>query len=144
VSQIPQFKAVLAHVETRESEVAEQAGRLPDQIAELAARLREFDTGSENLQITRKTILGLPAPAPAPAPVSDPPRTEAPEHPAYQQILAALADTGGPMRARDICVALDLPILPKNTEGIQSKLKRLATRGILTEPEPGLFTQPRP
>jgi hypothetical protein len=32
----------------------------------------------------------------------------------------------------------------KNTEGIRSKLKPLASRGILTEPEPGLFTQRRP
>ncbi|MEU9748727.1 hypothetical protein [Streptomyces niveus] len=79
-----------------------------------------------------------------PAPVDEPPRTEVPEHPAYQQILAALADAGAPLRARDICEALDLPILPKNTEGIRSKLKRLVTRGILTEPEPGLFTQPSP
>ncbi|MDJ0343653.1 hypothetical protein QMK19_26425, partial [Streptomyces sp. H10-C2] len=124
--------------------VCEQTGRLRDQIAELTARLCEFDTESENLQITRKTLLNLPAPAPAPAPADDPPRAEVPKHPAYQQILTVLADTGGPMRARDICEALDLPILPKNTEGIRSKLKRLVTRGILTEPEPGLFTQPRP
>lgn len=144
MSEIPQVEAVLAYVEVREGEVAEQAGRLRDQIAELTARLREFDTESENLQITRKTLLGLPAPAPAPAPVDDPPRAEVPEHPAYQQILTVLTDTGGPMRARDICEALDLPILPKNTEGIRSKLKRLVTRGILTEPEPGLFTQPHP
>lgn len=66
-----------------------------------------------------------------------------PDHPAYQQILSALADAGRPMRARDLCEALDLPILPKNTEGIRSKLKRLVTRGILAEPEPGLFAQPR-
>ncbi|MEV7394045.1 hypothetical protein, partial [Streptomyces sp. NPDC091215] len=109
---------------------------------ELATHLGEFDTESANLQITRKTLHGLPAPAPAP--VDDPPRAEAPEHPAYQQILTVLADTGGPMRARDIREALDLPILPKNTQGIRSKLKRLLPRGILTEPEPGLFTQPRP
>ena len=48
------------------------------------------------------------------------------------------------MRARDLCQALDLPIVPKNTENIRSKLKRLAGRGILVETEPGLFTQPRP
>ena len=107
---------------------------------ELTALLSGFDTESENLLITRKTLLGLPAPVP----VDDPPLAEGPEHPAYQQILTVLADTGGPMRARDICEALDLPILPKNTEGIRSKLKRLVTRGILTEPEPGLFTQPYP
>jgi hypothetical protein len=47
------------------------------------------------------------------------------------------------MRARDLCQALDLPIAPKNTENIRSKLKRLASRGILVETKPGLFTQPR-
>jgi len=34
--------------------------------------------------------------------------------------------------------------VPKNTENIRSKLKRLASRGILAETEPGLFTEPRP
>ena len=34
--------------------------------------------------------------------------------------------------------------MPKNTENIRSKLKRLASGGILVETEPGLFTQPRP
>jgi hypothetical protein len=67
-----------------------------------------------------------------------------PGHPGYQQILAVFADAGRPMRARDLCQALDLPIAPKNTENIRSKLKRLASRGILIETEPGLFTQPRP
>ncbi|CAM5599325.1 hypothetical protein SHIRM173S_09290 [Streptomyces hirsutus] len=69
-------------------------------------------------------------------------RPDIPDHPAYLQILTALADAGRPMRARDLCQALDLPILPKNTEGIRSKLKRLVSRGILTEAEPGLFTRP--
>jgi hypothetical protein len=32
----------------------------------------------------------------------------------------------------------------KNTENIRSKLKRLVSRGILLQTEPGLFTQPRP
>jgi hypothetical protein len=67
-----------------------------------------------------------------------------PDHPAYQQILAVFADTDQPLRARDLCQALDLPIVPKNTENIRSKLKRLVSRGILLETEPGLFTQPRP
>jgi len=67
-----------------------------------------------------------------------------PGHPAYQQIMDAFADLRRPLRARDICIALDLPIAAKNTEGIRSKLKKLVSRGILTETEPGLFTQPRP
>jgi hypothetical protein len=48
------------------------------------------------------------------------------------------------MRARDLCEALDLPILPKNTEGIRCKLKRLVTRRILTEPEPAWSLSPAP
>ncbi|WP_225102585.1 hypothetical protein [Streptomyces sp. CoH27] len=56
-----------------------------------------------------------------------PDRPDIPDHPAYQQILTALADEGRPMRARDLSQALDLPILPKNTEGIRFKLKRLVS-----------------
>ena len=67
-----------------------------------------------------------------------------PEHPAYRQILDAFAELRRPLRARDLCTALDLPIAAKNTEGIRSKLKRLVSRGILVETEPGLFTQPSP
>ncbi|MEV7124188.1 hypothetical protein [Kitasatospora griseola] len=139
MSDNPQISAVLAYVEARERELGEQAGQLRSHIEELIARLGELDAESENLRITRKTLLDIPAPAPA----GEPSRPDVPDHPAYQQILTALADTGRPMRARDLCQALDLPILPKNTEGIRAKLKRLVTRGILTEPEPGLFAQPR-
>lgn len=62
--------------------------------------------------------------------------------PAYQQILTVFADIRRPMRARDLCQALDLLTVPKNTEGIRSELKRLVARGIFTEPEPGLFAPP--
>ncbi|MDQ1049533.1 hypothetical protein [Streptomyces sp. V4I2] len=92
------------------------------------------------MRITRKTLLDIPAPAPT----EEPARPDVPDHPAYQQILTTFADTAKPLRARDLCQALDLPIVPKNTEGIRSKLKRLVTWGILTEPEPGLFAQPCP
>ncbi|WP_245985316.1 hypothetical protein [Streptomyces tateyamensis] len=109
-------------------------------IDELAGRLRELDQEIDHLRITRKTLLTLVGEPEAehavPAPV-------VPEHPTYQQILAVFADARKPLRARDLCQALDLPIVPNNTEGIRSKLKRLVSRSILTETEPGLFTQPR-
>ena len=57
--------------------------------------------------------------------------------------MDAFADHRRPLRARDPCIALE-PIVAKNTEGIRSKLKRLVSRGILTETGPGLFAQPRP
>jgi hypothetical protein len=39
---------------------------------------------------------------------------------------------------------MDLPVAPNNINNARLKLKRLANRGILTETEQGLFTQPRP
>ncbi|MEU4701048.1 hypothetical protein [Nonomuraea dietziae] len=48
------------------------------------------------------------------------------------------------MLARDLCLALDLPIVAKNTENIRSKLNRLVCKGIFVETEAGLFAQPRP
>ncbi|MET9339021.1 hypothetical protein [Nonomuraea sp. NPDC003804] len=103
--------------------------------------LRELDEAIDHLRITRTTLLSLADEDDA-EPVAPPPAL--PDHPAYQQILAVFADVGGPLRARDLCEALDLPIVSKNTENIRSKLKRLVSRGILVETEPGLFTQPRP
>ncbi|MFJ1611153.1 hypothetical protein ACIOHS_49030 [Streptomyces sp. NPDC088253] len=138
MSENPQVKAILEHIETRERELADQAGQFRSRIEELTRQLGELDAESENLRITRKTLLTLPLPSPD----TGADRPDIPDHPAYQQILTALADAGMPMRARDLCQALDLPILPKNTEGIRCKLKRLVSRGILMEPEPGLFTSP--
>lgn len=138
MSENPQVQPILDHIETREYELAAQAEQLRARIEELAQQLGEMDAETENLRITRKTLLALPMPSPA----AEPEAPDIPDHPAYQQILTALADAGRPMRARDLCQALDLPILPKNTEGIRSKLKRLVSRGILAETEPGLFARP--
>jgi hypothetical protein len=135
-------RVLLDKIEAREQALARQAEQARAQIDDLAARLRELDEAIDHLRITRKTLLSL-AGEPAAAEPAEPPPV-LPGHLAYQQILAVFADAAGPMRARDLCQALDLPIVPKNTENIRSKLKRLACRGILVETEPGLFTQPRP
>ncbi|MCK2219902.1 hypothetical protein MF672_039820 [Actinomadura sp. ATCC 31491] len=55
-----------------------------------------------------------------------------------------MTSTGQPTRARDLCLALDLPQERKNIENTRAKLQRLVTLGMLVETEPGLFTQPRP
>jgi hypothetical protein len=136
---------LLDRIDAREQTLTCEAVGIQARIDELTARLRELEQAAGDLQVTRKTLLALgngdggrPAAEPAgPLPVL-------PDHPACQQILTAFAELQRPLRARDLCLALDLPILPKNTEGIRSKLKRLVSRGILTETEPGLFTLPRP
>jgi hypothetical protein len=138
-------RLLLDKIDAREQALAREAGEAQAQIDELTARLRELNEAISDLQVTRKTLIALAGhddSQPAAEPAGSPPAL--PDHPAYQQILVAFADLRRPLRARDLCVALDLPVVAKNTENIRSKLKRLASRGILVETEPGLFTQPHP
>lgn len=136
---------LLDKIDAREQALTREAGQTQTLIDELTARLRELDEAISHLQITRKTLISL-AGQDDDQPAADPadPSPALPDHPAYQQILTAFADLRRPLRARDLCVALDLPIVSKNTENIRSKLKRLVSRGILVETEPGLFAQPHP
>jgi hypothetical protein len=135
-------KALQDKIDVREQALTREAGQTQALIDELSARLRELDEEISHLQITRKTLISLAGQDDSePAGPSSP---ELPDHPACQQILTAFADLRRPLRARDLCVALDLPIVSKNTENIRSKLKRLVSRGVLVETEPGLFAQPRP
>ena len=136
---------LLDRIDAREQALAREAGQVQAQVDELTAGLRELSEAISDLQVTRKTLLSLAGHddgQPAAEPSGPPPVL--PDHPAYQQILTAFADLRRPLRARDLCLALDLPIAAKNTENIRSKLKRLVSRGILTGIEPGLFAQPRP
>ena len=93
------------------------------------------------MRITRKTLLELPEPG---RPIPSATGSELSDKAAYQEILAVFADAGGPLRARGVCEAMDLDLAPNNINNVRIKLKRLAGRGILTEPELGLFTLPWP
>ncbi|MEU8402963.1 hypothetical protein AB0C28_47945 [Nonomuraea sp. NPDC048892] len=107
------------------------------------ARLGELREATEHLRITRKTLLTLAADtADDPEPATQSPAL--PGHPLYQQILTVFADRDRPLRARELCEALDLPLAHNNIQNVRVKLKRLVSRAILAETEPGLFTQPRP
>ncbi|AJC54235.1 hypothetical protein GZL_01639 [Streptomyces sp. 769] len=46
----------------------------------------------------------------------------------------------GPLRARDVCDALDHELLPKNIEGTRAKLKRLVKLDVLSEVDAGSVT----
>ncbi|MEU2859219.1 hypothetical protein ACIQWL_46405 [Streptomyces mirabilis] len=131
--------AVLVRLEEREREITAQADATREQIAQLTARLDELGRAAEEVRITRKTLLELPDPQPPAAPAP-----ELPDHPAYQQIMAVFATADAPLRARQVCEAMDMEIAPNNINNTRLKLKRLAERGILVETEQGLFTQPRP
>jgi cell division septum initiation protein DivIVA len=136
---------LLDRIDAREEALTREASQVQARIDELTARLRELEEAVSDLQVTRKTLISLAGQDDSHA-AAEPgePSPALPDHPAYQQILTAFADLGRPLRARDLCVAPDLPVAAKHTENIRSKLKRLASRGILVETEPGLFAQPRP
>jgi hypothetical protein len=133
---------LLDRIDAREKALTSQIEQLQAQIEELTGRLRDLDQDLDHLRITRKTLLVL-ADEPDPA-LLPPPAAVVPDHPAYQQILTLMADIDQPSRARDLCLALDLPLVRKNIENTRAKLKRLVSLGILVEIEPGLFAQPRP
>ena len=131
---------VLELITTRETIAAAQAEQLRAQIAALTEQLVAVDAELADLATTRSTLLRLTGstdspPAPTDATVASP---------AYQQILAVFAATGNPLSAKDICVALGTGTAAKNTESLRAKLKRLVNRGVLTEPESGLFALAQP
>jgi hypothetical protein len=137
-------RVLLDRIDAREQALAREAGEAQAQIDELIAKVRGLNEAISDLQVTRKTLIALAGQDDEAAAEPAGPSPVLPDHPAYQQILDAFADLRRPLRARDLCQALDLPIVAKNTENIRSKLKRLVSRGILVETEPGLFAQPRP
>ncbi|MFE2282548.1 hypothetical protein ACFXAE_36050 [Streptomyces sp. NPDC059454] len=112
------------------------ADDLRTQIDELRDRLREAETHLEHLAITRKTVTTLTDRIPVQAGSPD-----LSEHPDYPRILTVFNEATGPLRARDVCQALDHELLPKNIEGTRAKLKRLVKLDILTEVDAGSFTR---
>jgi hypothetical protein len=138
-------KPLLDKIDAREAALTREAEQTRALLDDLSTKLRELDEAIDHLRITRKTVVALTDEGDAETGVAPPePPPVLPDHPAYQQILTVFADLRRPLRARDLCEALDLPIVSKHTENIRSKLKRLVSRGILVETEPGLFAQLRP
>lgn len=125
---------ILDLIAARETATTTAAERLREQIAALTDELTRLDTELAELAVTRTTVLRLAGDPNTTAPVD---ATIA--SPAYQQIIAVFATATTPMRAKDVCLALGVGGTAKDTEGLRAKLKRLVTRQILVEPEPGLF-----
>jgi hypothetical protein len=129
-------RTALEKIADREHAVTTTAEQVSAQIHTLAERLRELEAELADLQVARKVILALGDDEPA--------GPRLPDNPVYQHILTALNDGTAPMRAKELCHALDLGFEPTKIEGMRSKLKRLVATGLVTEDEPGLFTLPRP
>jgi len=125
---------ILDLITTRETAAAAQAEHLHEQINTLTEQLSTIETELADLSITRGTLLRLTGTAGSPAPADTTPASTA-----YQQILAVFAATDSRLRAKDICHALGVATTANHTESLRAKLKRLTARGVLIEPEPGLF-----
>jgi hypothetical protein len=127
--------SILDLIAERETTAVATAEKLRAQIATLTDQLTVAETELAELAITRTTLLRLTG-KPDPATPADLTVASAP----YQQILAVFGTAASGMRARDVCRALGVDTTAKDVEGMRAKLKRLVTRQILAETEPGLFT----
>jgi hypothetical protein len=122
---------LLDDIERRERHLAEQ-------VDELSARLRETQAEPEALATTAKTSRAMAADLD----LDSPPAPVLPDGAAYQQIMSVFDHEQRPLRARDLCLTLDLSVIPKHVERTRAKLKRQVSLGFRHETEPGLFAQP--
>jgi hypothetical protein len=125
----------------REQTAAATASLLREQITTLTSQLDLAEAELADLATTRHTLATLtgdPQPATSTG-TGETTATARPGSPGYTQILSAFTSPE-PLRASGICLALGLDAIPRNTESIRAKLKRLVTRGTLREDQPGLFT----
>ena len=129
----------LEKIADREKAVTETLEQLQVQVAALTGQLRELDAELHDLAVARKVILTLGEDEPAPAT-----HPGLPDNPVYQHVLTVLTEAQAPLRAKDLCRALDTGTGPNHIETMRAKLKRLVTTGLVTEGEPGLFAVPRP
>ncbi|SCG60444.1 hypothetical protein [Micromonospora halophytica] len=124
---------VLDLITDRETTARRHADQLREQITALTGELARIDGELADLATTRTTLRTLAA---AEFTTDDPTIASGP----YQQILHVLGTAPHGMRAKGICLALDVEPSPKNVEGTRAKLKRMVNRHVLTEDEPGVFT----
>ncbi|GII06191.1 hypothetical protein Pta02_81990 [Planobispora takensis] len=132
------MRQFLERLAERERAAQAEADRLREQITDLSVRLNAAEQVLSRLRLTRQTILEMAADLAEPVPEA------AGLSPAYRQILAIVEQAPDGLRVKDICRTLNIGLGPKHTESLRAKLKRMVARGILIEPEPGLFALPRP
>jgi hypothetical protein len=136
---------LLQRLEEREATAREHVERLRAQITSLTAQLAAEEDTLSRLAITRQTVLavlgdddtpstGVTAPPVAPPGAAD---DAVPE--ASQQVLDVFAAAGQPLRVKDVCQAIGAGTDTRQVERLRARLKRLVGRGLLSEPQPGLF-----
>jgi DNA repair exonuclease SbcCD ATPase subunit len=132
------MRDLLERLAERQAAAQTEADDLREQIDELTQRLSTAEQLLSRLRVTRETILEM---------TGDSGKTTAGTptlSPVYRQILAVMEQAPDGLRVKDLCRLLNTEADHTHTEGLRAKLKRMVARGVLTEPQPGLFTLPRP
>jgi len=141
---------LLDRIAERRAELAEPAGRLRKELAEVEAELARAGTAG---QVVAQLLAGPgdePGGEPGDGDGSGRPPALAVPHRAggaaagdlpadYRRLLQIVAEEG-PVACKRVCAKLGLTAGPRHTEGVRGKLKRLVARGWLTESAPGQFT----
>ena len=152
--------SVDALLDDHEVAVRARVEGLREEAARVAAALAAAEQALEHVSITRATlaavILGCGQPielaqdtdepgreavgvAAATVPAYRPDLSEVQLPGEYRRVYLAVRGAAGGARARELAHALGLEPVPAKVEGLRYKLKRLASRGWIIEPAPGLF-----
>lgn len=119
----------------RQAAAEAEIAHLREQMAKLTGALTVAEHERDRWASARETVLALAAEEqPEPALL-----TRTPVTPAYPQIIEAFTRAAEPLRVKEACRALGIDTDPRRVEGLRSKLKKLVARGILIEPDAGVF-----
>jgi hypothetical protein len=122
----------------REAAGRAEVVRLEQEAARIAGLIEECRREVERLAIARDVLSGLVA-EPAGAVLAG--RDLQPDAVFADQLLAVLAESGRPVRCRDVVAALgEDPAVARHGERVRHRLKKLVAAGRVSEVEPGLFT----
>ncbi|MEU2992711.1 hypothetical protein ACPCAJ_32495 [Streptomyces griseoincarnatus] len=153
--------SLLEELERRETAIRGRVSELRVQVAELTDQLEAFEEMLSQVETARMVVREIlddaaadqktvreAGPRPA-GPVSPIGVTTVPQWEAgmetsvlpssYQDIMEVLRAAGRPMRSKPVAVAIGWGEGASKVESIRVKLKRLTSRGWLTEDSPGLF-----
>lgn len=142
--------SLLERLEERETAVRGRAEWLRAEIASLSAELAGAEETLSQLAITRETVLSLlagdddrgvgVASSVAVTAADDAVGVSA----ADRQVLDVFSAAGGPLRAGQVCRALQSGTEHRQVERMRHRLKRMVGQRVLAEPEPGMFVMADP
>ncbi|WP_331744255.1 hypothetical protein OG762_49550 (plasmid) [Streptomyces sp. NBC_01136] len=162
--------SLLEELQLREAAARQRVEELQAEAAELAVRLEKARENLSRLEITRETVAQVLAELSAAEAEPEVPARDAPEPnettaphgvgvmmvppwreglvvavlpDMYRDIVEIIADSPGPLQAKQIVPRIGLPTTTGKIEGTRGKLKRLVERGWLDEDVPGQFALAR-